>query len=155
MINQQFKYKILTSSATKTPNTMKSHNSGIKKGRKKKQQKQKKVIQKKKVVNKRGRKKKELELKPEEIIDYIIHNYPQFGLITIRDKLLATFKMLKFNITIPNYVVNIIEHNNKIYYVDDYGNVMQDNVNNLVGQYVHFDDGTSQIYIFSDIYNDL
>lgn len=104
-----------------------------------------------KIANKRGRKKRVADVSPEQLLDYIIRNYPQLGVDKIKDKILITIKSQN-GLFLPNYVLDILEYKGKKYYYDMYGNLLNENAEN-VGQYIDIGD-EKKIYLYEDTYDD-
>jgi hypothetical protein len=76
---------------------------------------------------KRGRKKKvqELLMKPEDVIDYMIRNYPKMGIEKIKDSVVNGLKNRETDVE-QIYVLDEIVINGDIYFCDQKGNVLND-----------------------------
>ncbi len=97
----------------------------------------------------RGRRKKEIDLimKPEDILDYMIKNYPKMGIDQIKTKVLDGLKHREENIN-KIYVLDKVEHNQNTYYYDSLGNVF-DIYAKMVGHRCMFNK-KYKIYMFND-----
>lgn len=104
----------------------------------------------KKRGRKKGRmKKKDLTMKPEEVLDYMIRNYPGMKIECIKDKVVNGLK-LKNRLYNEPYVLDKFKLNGKNYYYDDYGSVIDSDAT-LVGYFLDKEDGTKQLYMLNDI----
>lgn len=75
------------------------------------------------IAKKRGRKKgikdnKDSIFKPDEILDYMIRNFPEMGIERIKEKVLIGLKVMK-DIEDNPYLLDKFIHNNVTYYYDD------------------------------------
>ena len=88
----------------------------------------------KKRGRKRGRKKKEQELllKPDEILAYMIRNFPYMGIEKIKDKVINGLQIMK-DIGDNPYLLYKFIHEDKTYYYDDMNTIL-----NADGQIVGF-----------------
>lgn len=102
-------------------------------------------IEGKKRGRKRGRKKKEDEIKPEDVIDYMIRNFPRMGIEKIKDRVLNGLKTKKLMDETP-YTLDKILHNGIYYYQDAYGTILNaDGI--IVGYSVKNDDESESKYM--------
>ena len=105
----------------------------------------------KKRGRKRGKSKKTVDtlFKPEEIIDYIIRNYPQKNLHEIRDKLIDGVKKMKeFNET--SYLLEKFMYRNSAYYYDKY-DVIFNSDGRMVGYYIKQTNGSKKIFQIKNV----
>lgn len=118
--------------------------------RKPKENIQKKYVQiPKKRGRKRGRKRKDQDLimKPEEILDYMIRNYPRMGIEHIKDDVIRGIKKMKEMGNSP-YVLDRFMYEDNIYYEDDKGAILNSDAV-LVGYFIE-QNGQKNIYMFKN-----
>jgi hypothetical protein len=99
---------------------------------------------------KRGRKKKDsiVQHTPEEIIDYMIRNFPHMKIDQIKEKTLNGLKIMKEMGDNP-YILTKFIHQNKVYYYDDQNAVLNpDGI--LVGFVIRRYDATNRIYFIDN-----
>jgi hypothetical protein len=104
-------------------------------------------------VKRRGRKKKDMEqhLNPEQVLDFIIRNYPHFGINRIRDQILVSLKTYNGVFT-KSYVLDIIWYQGVKYYYDRFGNILDQEAQN-VGQYIEIEGESGKqrkVYMYDD-----
>lgn len=100
----------------------------------------------KKRGRKRGRRKKEQELmmKPEEVMDYMIRNFPDMKLEKIKYKVVSGLKLMK-ELGENRYVLDKFTYNDESYYYDDKNTILNADAK-FVGYFIDQDDGTKKIY---------
>ena len=100
----------------------------------------------KKRGRKRGRKKKDQELifKAEDVLDYMIRNYPYMGIERIRDKVIDGLKIMKELGDNP-YLLYKFSHDGHIYYYDD-NNAILNADGTIVGYFIKQEDGSNKMY---------
>jgi hypothetical protein len=100
----------------------------------------------KKRGRKRGRKKKDQdqEFKPEDVLDYMIRNYPQMGIDRIRDKVIDGLKVMKELGDNP-YLLYKFSHDGNTYYYDD-KNAILNTDGSIVGYFVKQEDGSNKMF---------
>ncbi len=104
------------------------------------------ITQVKKRGRKRGRKKKEeLDFKPDDVIEYMIRNFPYMGIEKIKDRVLNGLKTKKLMDETP-YMLSKFLHNGANHYYDDYGMILNDDCV-VVGYFVKNDDGSESKYM--------
>jgi len=99
---------------------------------------------------KRGRKKKDsiVQHTPEEIIDYMIRNFPHMKIDQIKEKTLNGLKIMKEMGDNP-YILTKFIHQNKVYYYDDRNAVLNPD-GMLVGFVIRRSDATNRIYFIDN-----
>jgi hypothetical protein len=101
----------------------------------------------KKRGRKRGRKRndQELLLKPDEMIDYMIRNFPQMGIDRIREKVLNGLKIMR-ELNDNPYLLHKFKYDDNTYlYYDD-----QNTILNSDGQIVGFKEtGTNKMFMIN------
>ncbi len=109
------------------------------------------------VPKKRGRKKKvhELIMKPEDVINFIDKKYPYTGLSFIKDDIIRSLKVREQFGEQP-YLVDQIFHDGKVYWKDEYNNILNSDAQN-VGHIIKKGD-VKKIYLYQtskyDTYRD-
>lgn len=100
----------------------------------------------KKRGRKRGRKKKDQELtfKSEEVLDYMIRNYPHMGIERIRDKVIDGLKIMKELGDNP-YLLYKFSHDDNTYYYDD-KNAILNTDGKIVGYFIKQEDGSNKMF---------
>jgi hypothetical protein len=107
------------------------------------------VQEAKKRGRKRGRKKKDQDTlyNPEEVIDFIERNYPQYNLGKIKNKIITGLaKMREFG-NRPNLLYRI-SYDGKTYHYDDRGTIYNTD-GATVGVFVKVSDGYNKMYLFN------
>jgi len=101
----------------------------------------------KKRGRKRGRKKKEQELllKPDEILEYMIRNFPYMGIEKIKDKVINGLKVMK-DIGDNPYLLYKFTHDDKIYYYDDMNTILNTD-GQIVGFFIKQNDGINKMFM--------
>lgn len=100
----------------------------------------------KKRGRKRGRKKKDQELtfKSEEVLDYMIRNYPHMGIERIREKVNDGLKVMKELGDNP-YLLYKFPHDGNTYYYDD-KNAILNTDGKIVGYFIKQENGTNKMF---------
>ena len=100
----------------------------------------------KKRGRKRGRKKKnqDLTFTPEEVLDYMIRNYPHMGIERIREKVINGLKIMKELGNNP-YLLYKFYHEGTAYYYDD-KNAIIDADGKTVGYFIKQANGTNKMF---------
>ena len=100
----------------------------------------------KKRGRKRGRKKKDQDqaFKPEDVLDYMVRNYPHMGIDRIRDKVIDGLKVMKELGDNP-YLLYKFSHDGNTYYYDD-KNAILNTDGSIVGYFVKQEDGTNKMF---------
>lgn len=108
-------------------------------------------IDKKKRGRTRGRKKKDREIsyKAEDILDYMIRNFPNMKIDKIRNKVIDGLKIKKIIDETPYRLYKIPNTNN---YFDDY-NVIFNKDGQTLGYYVKQPDGLNKMYLIETNYD--
>jgi hypothetical protein len=98
---------------------------------------------------KRGRKKKEQDLymKPDEIVDYIIRNFPNMGIEKIREKVLNGIKIMKKFGDSP-YLLYKFTYEGNVYYYDDKNSILNSD-GQLVGFFIKQNEGVNKMYMIN------
>ena len=107
------------------------------------------VIQEaKKRGRKRGRKKKDLDslYKPEEVLDFIIRNYPMCNVGIIKDKIIKGLARMREFGDRPNLLYRIT-YDGKTYYYDDHGTIYNTD-GATAGVFVKVPEGYNKMYLF-------
>lgn len=99
----------------------------------------------KKRGRKRGRRKKgeEFIMKPEDVLDYMIRNFPGMKLEHIRDKVIKGLK-LKRDIGENYYVLDKFIYKGLVYYYDSRNTILNSDAQ-FVGFFINQDDGSKKI----------
>lgn len=99
----------------------------------------------KKRGRKRGRRKKgeEFIMKPEDVIDYMIRNFPDMQIEKIKDKVIKGLR-LKRDIGENYYVLDKFMYNGEIYYYDSRNSILNSDAQ-FVGFFLDQEDGTKKI----------
>jgi hypothetical protein len=102
----------------------------------------------KKRGRKRGRKKRDQELlfKTEEVLDYMIRNYPQMGINQIRSKVIDGMISMKQLGDTPYVLEKFTHTNGSIYYIDTKGAIFNTDAI-IVGYFVKQTDGKEKMYL--------
>ena len=104
------------------------------------------IIEVKRRGRKKGRnKKEELDYKPDDVIDYMIRNFPYMGIEKIKDRVLDGLKTKKIMDETP-YMLSKFLHNGIVHYYDDYGTILNSDCV-VVGYFVKNDDGSESKYM--------
>lgn len=100
----------------------------------------------KKRGRKRGRKKKDQEItfKSEEVIDFMIRNYPRMGIERIRDKVIEGLKIMKELGDNP-YLLYKFTYDDLVYYSDDKHAIFNTD-GKIVGYFIRQEDGSNKMY---------
>lgn len=107
----------------------------------------------KKRGRKKGKNKKDELMKPEDVLDYMIRNFPNMEIEKIRNKVLDGLKNKKKMEDEP-YILDKFPLNGKSYYYDDNGIVFDIDAN-IVGFFVSHDNGTKKLYMINDDNNNM
>lgn len=100
----------------------------------------------KKRGRKRGRKKEsEILMRPCEVVDYIVRNFPHKGVENIRDKVIDGIKMMKMIGDNP-YLLYKFTHCNNTYYYDDTNTIMNSD-GRVVGFFIKQNDGKNKMFM--------
>lgn len=101
----------------------------------------------KKRGRKRGRKKKDQDplYKPEEILDFMIRNYPEMRIERIKDKVLLGLKNMK-DLGDDPYLLQKFTFDNKIFYYDAQNTILNSD-GQLVGYFIKQIDGTNKMHM--------
>ncbi len=102
----------------------------------------------------RGRKKKDNQqcFRPDYVIDFMIRNYPLMGIEKIRENVLIALKTCD-GTHLPQYVLDVMEYDNKKYYYDKYGCILDTN-GQLVGHSMTINNELC-IYMYSSHYKEM
>jgi hypothetical protein len=117
-----------------------------------KEEEKSKNVQPKQRGRKRGRKSKNQEVlfKPEEVVDYIIRNYPNIGIDKIRDKLIDGLKIMK-DVKNNPYLLYKFPYKGTTYYYDDNDAILNsDGI--LIGYFIKQHNGSKKMYMFEKKY---
>ena len=100
----------------------------------------------KKRGRKKGRTKKTIDLtfKPDEVLDYIIRNYPHIGIERIRDKVINGLNEMKIMGDNPYLLYKFTYEGTKYYYDDK--NAIFNTDSKIVGYFIKQPDGNNKMY---------
>ena len=102
----------------------------------------------KKRGRKRGRKKKDQDLtfKAEDVLDFMIRNYPQMGIERIRENVIEGLRTMNELGDSPYRLYRFTYNDNTCYY-DDKGAILNAD-GKIIGYFVKQYDGTNKMYLF-------
>jgi hypothetical protein len=102
----------------------------------------------KKRGRKRGRKKRDQELlfKTEEVLDYMIRNYPQLGIDQIKNKIINGMIAMKQLGDTPYVLEKFTHTNGSVYYIDTKGAIFNTDAI-IVGYFIKQSDGKEKMYL--------
>lgn len=108
----------------------------------------------KKRGRKRGRRKKgeDFIMKPEDVLDYMIRNFPGMKLEQIKDKVIEGLK-LKRDIGENYYVLDKFIYKDNAYYYDSRNTILNNDAQ-FVGFFINREDGTKKIQFLKSTYTD-
>ena len=105
------------------------------------------IFESKKRGRKRGRKKKNSDLifRPDEIIDYMVRNFPYMGIDKIKDKVLNGMNILR-NMGNSAYLLYQFTYEGVTYYYDDMNAVLNTDAQ-VIGYLIDQTDGGKKLYL--------
>jgi hypothetical protein len=103
-------------------------------------------LEAKKRGRKRGRKRKEQDFvfKPEDIMDYVIRNFPQMRMDIIKTKVVDGLKLMKDFDNNP-YLLTKFIIDNQVYYYDDKSTIVNPD-GQVIGYFIKQADGSNRMY---------
>jgi len=112
-------------------------------------------LEAKKRGRKRGRKKKDQELtfRSEEVVDYMIRNYPHMGIERIREKVLDGLKVMKDINDEPYRLYGFVHKKIKYYYDDNDAILNTDGV--IIGYFIKQEDQNKKMYMLQQNNTDI